>query len=38
MSIEIAGTLLLVALVGAVAIMLHGRDPSIMGQEGPDDE
>lgn len=38
LSIEIAGTLLLVALVGAVAIMLHGRDPSILVQGGPEDE
>ncbi len=38
LSIELAGTLLLVALVAAIAIMIHGRDPVIAPLEGPDNE
>ncbi len=38
LSIELAGTLLLVALVAAVAIMIHGRDPVIANSEGVDNE
>lgn len=38
LSIELAGTLLLVALVAAIAIMIHGRDPAIASPEGPDND
>jgi len=38
LSVELAGTLLLVALVAAIAIMIHGRDPVIPALEGTDDD
>jgi NADH-quinone oxidoreductase subunit J len=35
LSVEIAGTLLLIALVGAIAIVIQGRDPVIRRREAP---
>jgi hypothetical protein len=41
LSVEIAGTLLLIALVGAIAMVIQGRDPMIRARdvspvEGPE--